>query len=146
MATTKFSEIFDRAVFKLSEYDFLKMDENIKNSVFERYLASARVDFNPHCEGIDLSDIDDENKEFKAELSEEIQEILALGVAFYWLSAKTIRSDLLKNRIYNKDYSTFSPANLLKEIQTLRKEIKQEYNSKMKEYGYRYSNLDTLKA
>lgn len=141
---TKFSEIYDRAAFRISEYDFYKMDDSIKEAVFERYLASSRVDFQPHCE-VNLSDIDTESKEFKVELSEEIQEILALGVAFYWLSAKTIRSDLFKNKMYSKDYTTFSPANLLKEIQTLRQEVKKEYYSKINEYGYRHSNLEDLK-
>lgn len=142
---TKFSEIFDRAAFRVSDYDFCRMTNSIKNAIFEKYLNSARVDFQPHC-SVNLSDIDYETKAFNIDLSEEIQEILALGIAYYWLSGKTIRSDLLKNKVYQKDYATFSPANLLKEIQTLRKEIKQEFYSKIKEYGYRNSNLETLRA
>ena len=142
---TSFSEIYERAVFRFSAYDFLDKDKFMKESVLEKYLDSARVDFQPSCD-INLSDRDVEKKQFNSELSEEIQEILALGVAFYWLSAKTMRSDLLKNIIYHKDYTTFSPANLLKEIRTLRKEIKKEFKSKIREYGYNNSSLGTLKV
>ncbi len=142
---TSFSDIYEKAVFKISAYDFLDKDKSMREAVLEKYLDSARVDFQPSCD-INLSDRDIENKQFNNELSEEIQEILALGVAFYWLSAKTIRSDLLKNTIYHKDYTTFSPANLLKEIQTLRKEIKKEFKSKVREYGYKNSSLGTLKV
>lgn len=142
---TSFSDIYEKAVFKISAYDFLDKDKFMKETVLEKYLDSARIDFQSSCD-IDLSDRDVEKKQFNNELSEEIQEILALGVAFYWLSAKTIRSDLLKNTIYHKDYTTFSPANLLKEIQTLRKEIKKEFKGKIREYGYRNSSLGTLKV
>ena len=110
-----------------------------------KFLDSARVDLQPGC-GVDLSDRDLENQQFNVDLSEEIQEILALGVAFYWLSSKTLRSDLLKNVIYHKDYVSYSPANLLKEIQTLRKEIKKEFKSKIREYEYRNSSLESLRT
>lgn len=142
---TSFSEIYEKAVFKISAYDFLDTNKFVKELVLEKYLDSARIDLQPACE-VDLSDRDVANKQFNNELSEEIQEILALGVAFYWLSAKTIRSDLLKNTIYHKDYTTFSPANLLKEIHALRKEIKKEFKGRIREYSYRNSGLDTLKV
>ena len=142
---TDFSEIYNRAVYKITAYDFLDTNQFVYEKALEKYLDSARVDFQPSCE-IDLSDRDEHSKKFNNELSDEIQEILALGIVFYWLSAKTIRSDLLKNVIYHKDYTAFSPANLLKEVQLLRKEIKKEFKSKIREYGYRNSSLDSLKA
>lgn len=142
---TLFSEIYSKAVFKISAYDFLNTSKFVKEMALEKYLDSARIDFQATC-NVDLSDRDVERKCFNMEISEEVQEILALGVAFYWLSAKTLRSDLLKNTIYHKDYTAFSPANLLKEIHALRTEIKKEYTSRMREYGYRHSDLENLKA
>ena len=142
---TNFSEIYEKAIFKITAYDLLKNTQAMREAVLEKYLDSARVDFQPVCD-VDLSKRDTENKCFDGELSDEIQEILALGIAFYWLSAKAIRSDLLKNSIWHKDYTAFSPANLLKEIQELRKELKKEFKSRIREYGYRNSGLENLKA
>ena len=142
---TNFSEIYEKAIYKFSAYDFLDKEAYMNEAVLEKYLESARIDVQKEC-GVDLSDKDNTSKVFNITISDEIQEILAVGIAFYWLSAKTLRSDLLKNVIYHKDYTTFSPANLLKEIQALRKEMKQEYKSKMREYAYHNSSLESLKA
>lgn len=142
---TKFEEIYEKAVFKMSEYDFLNKDKDKREAVLEKFLISAQVDFQSTC-STNLLEYDLQQKQYTADLSEEEKEILALGIVYYWLSSKTIRSDLLKNVICNKDYTVFSPANLLKEIHSLRSEIKKEYKSRIREYGYRNSNLDKLKV
>lgn len=142
---TKFTEIYERAIFRISEYDFLDMDKEKREEILERFLLSAQVDFQGSC-SVDLLDSDRVKKQYNAELNEEEKEILALGIVFYWLSAKTIRSDLLKNIICNKDYTVFSPANLLKEIQTLRDSIKKEFKSRIREYAYKHSDLEMLKV
>ena len=142
---TKFAEIYERAIFKMSAYDFLDMEKKRRESVLEKFLTSAQADFQGSC-SVDLADRDTELEQYNQDLNEEEKEILALGIVFYWLSSKTIRSDLLKNVICNKDYTSFSPANLLKEVHSLRTEIKKEYKSRIREYAYRRSDLEKLKV
>ena len=79
-------------------------------------------------------------------LTDEEQEILALGIAYYWLSMKTMDSQLLKNIMTRKDYNTYSPANLLKELSALKTSLKQEFRGRINEYSYRHGTLDTLKV
>ena len=87
-----------------------------------------------------------DNNTFEQDLDDDAIEVLSLGVAFYWLSYKTLDTKLLKNVLNSKDYYYYSPANLLKEVQTLRATIDEEYHSKMRKYSYIGSNINTWKA
>lgn len=142
---TPFTDIYARAIFRFADYDFLKQDMQTREDVLEKYLYSAKTDFYRICK-IDLTDCDQLLKQFNEDLDDEIIEILATGIAYYWLSYKALDSKALKNVLNSKDYYYYSPANLLKEVQTLRKTVRMEFFSKMRRYSYNDNSLDTLKA
>lgn len=142
---TDFSEIYNRAIFRISNYDFLTIDTNKREEILYNYLLSAQVDFKHACP-INLTDADINNGRYNNTLDDEIIEILALGVAYYWVSSKALNSELLHNTLTSKDCNTYSPANLLKEVQTLRTSLKKEFNGKIKTYSFRNSDIDTLKS
>lgn len=142
---TRFKEIYGRAVFKFTDYSFINACENIKEDVLQKYLLSAIVDFRHSCR-MDLDDYDLEKEQFNVELDNEVIEILSLGIAFHWLSAQALNRQHLRNIIHNKDYTSYSPANLLKEIRTLRDEIEKEYRGKINVYSFRNGSFDTLKV
>ena len=104
---------------------------------------SSVNDFHRIC-AVDLNNYDSEKKQFNIDLDNEIQEVLAVGVSFYWISFKTLDAKALKNVMNSKDYSYYSPANLLKEVQTLRNTIRDEYYSKMRRYSYDINDVSTL--
>lgn len=139
---TKFSEIYNRAMFRFSDYSFTDIQAGIKDEIMKVYLMSALSDFKTSC-GVNIN-FDEE--QFTDDLDDEIQEILALGVAYYWLSNKTLNSDLLRNIMYRGDFKAYSPANLLKEMSTLRNSIRKEFRGKINEYSYLNGNLGTIKA
>jgi len=141
---TRFKEVYDRAVFRFTDYSFASVIPDFKEAVLQRYLLSVIVDFR-HSAAADLTDYSLALGQFNNDLGDEIIEILALGVAYYWLSAKTLNSELLRNILHNKDYNTYSPANLLKEIQTLRNAVKQEYQGKIRAYSFRNGSVKDLK-
>lgn len=142
---TPFSEIYERAILKFSDYEFLKLPESEREYILEKYLMGARADFEKMCR-IDLSQIDAVRKEFKFDLDNEVIEILALGIAYQWVSSKVLDSSNLSNSLSLKDYSFFSPANLLREMTEFRNSIYKEYRRKMIEYSYYAGNISTLKA
>lgn len=142
---TKFKEIYERAVFKITDHSFLNVCPELKEAVLQKYLLSAIVDFQHACQ-INLNNYDLGNEQFNVELDNEMIEILALGIAFYWLNAQALNRQLLRNVIHNKDYTSYSPANLLKEIRTLRDSIEQDYRGKINTYSFRYGTIDTLKV
>lgn len=142
---TPFTDIYARAVFRFADYEFLKQDIETREGVLEKYLISAKTEFQRVCK-IDLGDYDLALKQFNQTLDDEIIEILSLGIAFYWLSYKALNSELLKNVLNSKDYYYYSPANLLKEVQTLRKTLRKEFNSQMRQYSYSNNTIETLKS
>ncbi|WP_303341451.1 hypothetical protein [uncultured Duncaniella sp.] len=117
----------------------------MKEAVLQKYLLASIVDFQHSCKE-NLNDYDLEKEQFNVELDNEIIEILSLGIAFHWLSAQALNRQHLKNMIHNKDYISYSPANLLKEIRTLRDEIEKEYRGRINTYSFRYGSFDTLKV
>ena len=142
---TPFTDIYARAIFRFADYEFLKQDIETREGVLEKYLISAKTEFKRVCK-TDLGDYDLELKQFNQTLDDEVIEIPSLGIAFYWLSYKALNSELLKNVLNSKDYYYYSPANLLKEVQTLRKTLRNEFNSKMRQHSYNDSTIGTLKA
>lgn len=146
---TPFGKIFDRAVFQMTDYGFLKADTDAKRVLYEkallRYLQSAITDFQHACR-YDITMYDDNEQSFDADLGDEEIEILSMGVVYHWLSAKTLNSDLLRNILRPSDYNTYSPANLLKEIRSLREEVGMEYRGRINTYSFRYGKTTTNNA
>ena len=142
---TPFTDIYARAIFRFADYEFLKQDIETREGVLEKYLISAKTEFQRVCK-TDLGDYDLELKQFNQTLDDEVIEVLSLGIAFYWLSYKALNSELLKNVLNSKDYYYYSPANLLKEVQTLRKTLRSEFNSKMRQHSYNENTISTLKS
>ena len=142
---TPFTDIYARAIFRFADYDFLKQDIETREGVLENFLMSAKTDFQRVCK-VDLGDYDPELKQFNQTLDDDVVEILSLGIAFHWLSYRALNSELLKNVLNSKDYYYYSPATLLKEVQTLRKTLRDEFNGKMRQHSYSNNTISTLKA
>lgn len=142
---TKFSEVYERAIFKFTDYSFIDSIRDFKEAVLQKYLLATIADFQHAC-SVDLNDYDLELEQFNVQLDNEIIEILSWGIAYHWINAKALNSELLKNKIHNKDYTSYSPANLLKEIQSLRSIVEQEFKGRINTYSFRHGDIETWKA
>lgn len=142
---TPYSDIFKRAVYRFKDYDYLRMSDDEVHEVMTAFLYSAVADFAPICLD-DLHDVDETLAQFNADLDMEVQEILALGIAFHWTSARILDQELLRNSMSTKDYTYFSPANLLRESQTLRETLRKEYNNRMIQYSYHHGDIAGVNA
>lgn len=140
---TPYTAVYEKALFRFRDYSFPALNEVDVSDVLKFYLNSAISDFATICKE-DLSVDSAESTAFKSDLSEEVQEILALGISFYWLSAQVLNEDLLRNSLSTKDYTYFSPANLLREAQALRDSVRKEYRDKMNLYTYRHGDISSL--
>ncbi len=137
---TPYRNIIQRAQFRVTDYDVLKRSFQCQIDMMAEYLFCAVADFAPHCE-FDLEDRDEDLFQFNQDLDHECIQILALGIAAYWMSSKTLNSELLRNKLSTKEYSYFSPANLLGEVQTLRDTVMREFKSAIIRYTYRHGNI-----
>lgn len=143
--STPYSDIFKRAVFRFKDYDYLRMNNDQIHEVMTAFLHSAISDFAPVCQD-DLYDVDEVAAAFNADLGLEVQEILATGIAFYWTSARILDQELLRNSMSTKDYAYFSPANLLRESQTLRDSLRKEYRDRIVQYTYHHGDIASINA
>lgn len=137
---TPYEYIYERALFKVKDLKLASMEESSRRFTLKQYLNSAVADFSTKCSK-DLDDRDEATEEFAEDLSNDEKEILALGMAYYWLSAQVMDRTLLKNKISTKDYQYFSPANLMREINTMREDVRKDYKHRVIEYTYDHGDL-----
>ena len=138
--TTSFADIYERAIFKIRDSKLASLNMADQEYVLKHYLFEAIAEFSPHClEKID--DFDAENETFNVRLSNETQEILALGISVAWLDAQLRDKELLRNKLSTKDYQYFSPANLIREANTLRKTLSREQEKRIVNYTYSHGDI-----
>lgn len=141
---TFYATIYDAALSKMREYEFLDLDDIDVYAMLSPYLRNAEADFSRICEE-SLSDLYMDSHDraigYAADLSQESIEILSLGVVCYWMTAYVADADKLRNALGTKDYSVFSPANLLNSVRETRDVFLLEYHDRMNRYSYLHGNL-----
>lgn len=142
---TPYNKIYDRAMFRFRDYEFLHLTEYDRELILENHLKSAEADFVDICR-YDLTKINDDLKEYEEDLDNETIDVLAAGVAYYWMSSKVLSEELFQNNLSLKEYTIHSPANLLRELTVLRKDLRKEFNRKMIRYSYTGSKLNEWRA
>lgn len=140
---TLYSEIYERAILKFSDYDWMSLNEDVREKILHAYLLSAENDFVHICHE-DLTNKDDDLMQYNETLSNESKEILALGVAYYWVSSKAMDSRLLKNVLSTKDFTVHSPANLVNAVNSLMTAIGKTYHKAIIDYSYRNGKIATI--
>ena len=144
MEVTTFSEVFERAMFQFRDRSLIHLNIEDRERVLMNYMFAGMNDFQRVCQ-IDLP-YNTATMSFGVKLGHEELEILALGTATYWLKSRAHDEVVLHNRLYNKDYSFFSPANLLREINSLLKITEDKFRKSIVEYSYMHSDLANLKV
>lgn len=130
--------IISRALSKMREYDFVDLSDSEISDMLDPFLKSAEVEFSRICtESFDK----DKNDEYVNELSDESVEILALGVVANWITAYAADADKMRNALGTKDYSLFSPANLLSTVENMRKDFQMDFQTSMNKYSFIHGNL-----
>lgn len=135
---TSYSVIYERALSKMREYAFVDFVDSDIYAALSPFLKSAEADFARICVS-DLSNIDDEG--YVDVLTNEEIEILSLGIVNYWLSAYVADADKLRNALGTKDFSLFSPANLLSTVESVKEAADLEFRSKINLYSYLHGNV-----
>lgn len=144
METTTFSEVFERAMFQFRDRSILHLNIEDRERVLMNHMFAGMNDFQRVCK-VDLP-YNTATMSFEVKLGHEELEILALGTATYWLKSRAHDEDVLHNRLYTKDYNFFSPANLLREINSLLKITEDKFRKSIVEYSYMHSDLANLKV
>ena len=141
---TPFSEVYEAALSRFWDEDFLKLSDFAKQETMYGYLCSAERDFAPYC----LTSLkhDQPAAEYRAELESDEIQVLACGLSYYWLSSQVLSSKHLRNKFSSKDIQYYSPAYLLKEMTTLRENAKKEFHNSIVQYTYEHGNIVEMKV
>ncbi len=132
---TPYQILYDSVLAKIRDYDFLKMSSDEVNSILFDYIRPAIVRFQS-CRK-NLQERDDELEQFHHDLSDDEIEVLSCFMVVEYLDANYIRiPTALKQTLSNKDFNTYSPANLLEKVTSVRNLYFKEATQLMRDYSY----------
>jgi hypothetical protein len=131
---TSYDEIRDFFLNKITSFELAKLFDDEVNEITDKYLKVAISRFYNCVQ--DLNNRDDLNRTFNITLSLQEQNILASFMGLEWLMPKLMSEKHLYNTLGSKDYTTYSPANLLKEITNLKEVLESDVNDLLTLYHY----------
>ena len=141
--STPYSKIINVFLNKITDYDLPNFEENLRDNIVIGYMKSACVRFKYNCK-IDLSDRDETLQVFNNDLDDEIIEIIAENMLIEWLKPKLLNTDNFKNALSTKDFSLFSPANLLDKTNDTMELITKNARKLINNYSFNHANPEDL--
>lgn len=131
---TPYETIYNRALAKLTDYDLALLPEEDMENMLHGWLVSAISKFRK-CAS-DLSDRDDELKQFNIDLIDEEIEILALLIVSEWLEPQVNSTTLTLQMFSGKEEKYYSQSSHLAELKALRDGTRTEARKLMRDYSY----------
>lgn len=141
----RFTEAF---LSKISEYDFINLEDYERNDIVDGYMKRAIASFKKICKYDLASTGDDTLRKFNLDIPEEdldeIADIISEGMLVQWMKPFTYRQENLENVLNTKDFSTYSPAELLLRISSAYASARKDFTNMMREYSYNHGDLTDL--
>jgi len=144
-------DVFSAAFLsKITEFDLLALDDISRTKIVDEYLnkAISNSNFKKVCEYNFSAVKDDENREFNidipSDIIDEISDIISEGMVVQWLKPYVYKQEILENVLNSKDFSTYSPAELLLRVSDAYKKAQKDYLNMIREYSYNHGDLTDL--
>ena len=131
---TPYETIYNRALNKLEDPQLLMMPEEDLEEMLHGYLLSA-IAKHRKCEH-DLSDRDEELKQFNSDLSDLEIEILSILVLREWISQRLHSVTNVLQVFSGKETKWFSQAQHIAELRALDESLKLEAQKLSRDYTY----------
>ena len=139
METTNYSKVYSWFLDKVTAYSLTMFDDAEKEEIVYGYMRSACAKFK--CCKVDLTDRDDELRVFNNTLNDEILDIISETMVVAWLQPKLNNEDNLVNSLSTKDYSLYSPANLLAKLTDVFNLAKKNSSIMISNYSFNHGRL-----
>lgn len=141
----KFTEAF---LAKVTEFDFIKLSEYERNHLIDGYMKRAIAAFKKVCKYDLTTTADDMVREFdtdiEAEDLDEIVEIVSEGMLVQWMKPYTYKQENLESVLNTRDFTTYSPSELLLRISATYAAVRKDFTNMMREYSYNHGDLTDL--
>lgn len=148
--TIPYDDIIIEFLRKITEFDFLNMDELDSSDIIDSYIVKAvsNSTFKKSVGYNFMSGADEESRSFEVDIDEgsvhEIIDIITESMVVYWLKPFVYQQDLLRNVINTRDFSVYSPAELLMRVGNAYSKAQKDYTQMIREYSYNHGNLTSL--
>ena len=133
---------------KISEFEFMRLDDNTRTEMTDQYLKRAVSAFKKNCRVDLFTTGDDDCREFHVAVSEEDEDelidIISEGMVVQWLKPFVYQQDLLHNIMNTRDYTLYSPAELLMRVGNAYAKAQKDYTQMIREYSYNHGDLTSL--
>ena len=131
---TSYSEIYQRAARRITDFDLAQLSDDDLEEMFFSYLTDAIPHFRK-CQS-DLSDRDDELRQFNTDLLDIEKEILAILMTRRWLQPQ-LNSVLLTAQVFSdKETKYYSQSAHLAELRALDESLRLEAQKLSRDYTY----------
>lgn len=145
-----YEQIVSAFLNKINEYELLELaDDERDDSVFS-FLTKSLYKFNRVCnyklEAVRLEDGSFElvGKDMPEEEMDEALDILTNGMVVQWLKPFLNRQENLENALSTRDFTVFSPANLLLRVRETYNNAKRDFENELREYSFSHNDLNKL--
>lgn len=142
-------DVFTQAFLsKVTEFDFCRLPEKNRIELVDGYMKRACAKFGEVCQ-YDIINGDDDKRVFEfdgitdGEL-DEIIEIVTEGMLVQWLKPLMYAQYNYENMLNTTDFSSYSPAELLKQCVAAYNMCKKDFTNMVREYSYRHGDLTDL--
>ena len=133
---------------KISEYEFIRMEEVARTAVVDGYLKRAISEFKKNCKYDLTSTAIDKKRKFKIDIDpadlDEIVDIISEGMLIQWMKPYVYQQENLQNILNTRDFTTYSPAELLSRIGSAYQKAQKDYTQMIREYSYNHGDLSDL--
>lgn len=134
---------------KISEYEFIKLRQENRTAIIDDYMKRSFAAFKHNCNYDFFTTSDDETRTFDVDVEnlvelDEIADIVSEGMVVQWLKPYAYKQDLLESILNTRDFTTYSPAELLKQVGSAYAKAQKDFTQMIREYSYNHGNLTEL--
>ena len=133
---------------KVSEFDFCKMDEDVRIDAVDGYMKRAVAAFRKNCKYDLTSSANDEDRIFDVTIDDddvdELVDIISEGMLVQWMKPFVFNQENLEQQLNTRDFTIYSPAELLSRIGSAYAAARKNYTNMIREYSYNHGDLRKL--
>ena len=142
---TEYKELIDAFKDSITDPDLLKYTRDIQTDILHAYIKYACGKFKRICKK-DLSKRSNEIEMFEYDLDDDEISILVNWMIEAWSKPLYHNLENMHNHLNTKDFTQYSPANLLDKVRNVYNDAHKRARSEMIEYSYIHSDLENQKA
>lgn len=144
---TSYNDIFTKFKDKITDPDLLILSNELQEEMMAALMSKAITRCKRVCrKTANLTDRDKESMEFAEELPSEIVDIITEWMTVFWLEPYLNNIENLRNALSTKDFTVFSPANLLDKISSRYELARKHARSLTNDYSYTIADMRKLKS